>query len=242
MKHLSEEQLTLIYFQEAAAEDSIHLDQCPACRAGYDRLALFLDSVRAVPVPDLDAGYERRLWSSIEPQVSGMLHRGRSRFGYWFGAPALAGLAVMLLAVAFLAGMYTQHRFTAQTAQSISPKASQRVLLIALGDHLDRSQIVLAELVNAPEGQAADISAQQQLAEHLVSENRLLRQTAAHSGDARDADVLDQLERVLLDIAHSPAQASSSEMDQLRERIEAEGLLFKVRVISTNAREKGMKL
>jgi hypothetical protein len=126
--------------------------------------------------------------------------------------------------------------------EAFSPKSRERVLLITMGDHLDRSQIVLAELANAPESGKTDISAEQQLATRLLGENRLLRQTAQHVGDASDAALLDQLERVLLDIAHSPTEVSSGELKDLQDRIEAQGLLFKVRVVSAADRQKGMKL
>ncbi len=235
MKHLSENQLTLAYFEEAPEADRAHLGECTRCRAEYERLAHFLDAMRAAPAPERADGWERRVWTQMAPRVIPVLEHGRSPFRYWIWGPALAAV----VALAFLAGMYTQRR---ATPSGFSPRARERVLLIAMGDHLDRSQIVLAELANAPEGKPADISAEQQLAGNLIGENRLLRQTAARSGDTGDAAVLEQLERVLIDVSHSPSEISSEEMDNLRQRIEAGGLLFKVRVISTNAREKGMKL
>ena len=123
-----------------------------------------------------------------------------------------------------------------------SPRNRERVLLIALGDHLDRSQIVLAELVNFPAGEPADISSEQLMVGDLVSQNRILRQTAVRSGDNAHAAVLDELERVLLAIKHAPRDASGEQMDELRGRVESEGLLFKIRVVSSNVREKGTKL
>ena len=49
-----------------------------------------------------------------------------------------------------------------------------------------------------------DMSLEQSRAEQLVAANRLYRQTAASTGDAAIASVLDDLERVLVDIAASP--------------------------------------
>ena len=45
--------------------------------------------------------------------------------------------------------------------------------------------------------------------------------------------MLDDLERVLVDISHSPDEASKGEMETLRQRIEDQGLSFKVKVFST---------
>ena len=52
------------------------------------------------------------------------------------------------------------------------------------------------------------------------------------------ASALEELERMLIDIAYSPDTLDSIELQDLRQRIEAQGILFKVRVLSTNVRER----
>ena len=59
----------------------------------------------------------------------------------------------------------------------------ERILLVDLGEHLDRSQMVLVELVSADESDAVDISGERARAEQLVAANRLYRQTADDTGD-----------------------------------------------------------
>src|SRR6476660_8340780 len=67
---------------------------------------------------------------------------------------------------------------------------------------------MLVELASADDTiGAVDISLEQSRAEQLVAANRLYRQTAVSTGDARMAALLDELERVLVDIAASPAAA-----------------------------------
>ncbi len=152
---------------------------------------------------------------------------------WWTAVPAMAALLV----VAFLAGRYSQSK----NSGAIPQQARQRVLLIAMGNHLDRSEILLAELANASPGDPS-LGDQRSSARDLLDENRLLRQTAARSGDLSHAAVLDELERVLMDVANSPSQISSDELESLQKRIESEGLLFKVRVISSNIHDKGQHL
>jgi hypothetical protein len=239
MTHLTDDQLTLLYYNEASAEERSHAVSCEHCRLRFAALAQFMDAVRDVPVADPRPQWEQRLWPAIAPRVAEALTRRKPLWSrLYVMAPALAAV----FAAVFFAGMYTQNRFDRNHPESFSPKSRERVLLITMGDHLDRSQIVLAELANAPESGKTDISSEQQLATRLLGENRLLRQTAQHVGDASDAALLDQLERVLLDIAHSPAEVSSSELKDLQDRIEAQGLLFKVRIVSAADRQKGMKL
>jgi hypothetical protein len=81
-----------------------------------------------------------------------------------------------------------------------------------------------------------DISQQQERAEEMLVSNRLYRQTAAHSGDDAVASVLDELEPVLLEIAHSPSRVSAAQLDELQRSIAARGLLLKVRVLDSTVR------
>ena len=52
------------------------------------------------------------------------------------------------------------------------------------------------------------------------------------------ANVLDDLERILLNISHSPNEISAEDLASLQHQIEAQGILFKVRVIETQVQEK----
>ena len=113
-----------------------------------------------------------------------------------------------------------------------------RILMVAVGDHLERSQMVLVELMNAQPGESMDISSQRKLAEDLVSENRLYRQAAQRDRDASVASLLDELERVLVDIAHEPSKISGPELASVKQRIEAQGIVFKVRVVGSQIRQQ----
>jgi len=123
----------------------------------------------------------------------------------------------------------------------LSARARERVLLMAMSDHLERSQIVLAELLHSTSANL-DLTGERDRSRDLLSENRLLRQTAAHDGDLAHAALLEDLERVLLDIANSPSDVSSEDLAAWQQRLDNGGLLFRVRVTSTDARRKGQKL
>jgi hypothetical protein len=117
-------------------------------------------------------------------------------------------------------------------------QAHERVLLVAVGDYLERSQMVLIELANAAPRGSLDISAEQERAGDLVTESRLYRQTAARTGDTAVASVLEDLDRVLLDIANGPSKVTPGELEKLRQRLESEGILFKIRVLGSNVRNQ----
>jgi hypothetical protein len=124
------------------------------------------------------------------------------------------------------------------TAKNDAPGGPEGVLLVAVGDYLERSQMVLVELANANSHGPLDISAEQERAGGLVAETRLYRQTAAHTGDANIDNVLEELERVLVDITHEPSKISPQGLENLRQRLESAGILFKIRVLGSNVRNQ----
>ena len=58
------------------------------------------------------------------------------------------------------------------------------------------------------------------------------------TGDAAVAAVLEDLERVLVEIASSPNEASHDDLVRWRDQIDSKGLLFKVTVMGTRVRER----
>jgi hypothetical protein len=158
---------------------------------------------------------------------------------------AWAAAAATLIAAVFFAGRLST-RWGVEPEIPSRAQVREGILLVALGDHLDSSQILLMEIANAPasdnhQPETVDISYERQLADDLVGQNRLYRQTADHVGDKATVLVLDELERLLLDIAHSPEAVDGTEFDDLRRRIEKQGILFKVKVLNTNVKQRQLE-
>jgi hypothetical protein len=233
MKHLSEEELVLHYYGERTG-DAGHIDSCSACRANFESLARALDAMDALEAPERPEAYGSRVWNQIAPR----LRKSRwSDLSLWLAPRRLVAVGAMaaLLIAAFLAGRVSQRR---QQVAGLSAPVRERIMLVAVGDHLERSQMILVELANNESKGPVDISQEQLRAQDLISENRLYRQAALTSGDRNVSSVLDELERVLLDIIHSPSTLDSAEFEQIRRRIEAEGIVFKIRVLGSNLRER----
>jgi hypothetical protein len=235
VRHLDEEELLLHQFGEDE-DPSVqgHLDECAACRAALDGLRRDLE---AVPVPEPPArgeSYGGEVWARLEPRL-----RPRPRLAWATNVRrAWAPLAMAAsLVLAFLLGRHWPP--PAPPPAPVSAAVRERILLVAVGDHLERSEMLLVELAHAGEGgQGADISSQQQWAKDLLGDNRLYRQTVLRAGDPGVASVLDELERLLVEVAHRPSSMTASEVEDIRHRIESRGLLFRVRVIETQVREK----
>ena len=247
-RHYSEEDLILYYYEERPRSASIqqHLDACTQCAAAYRDLVATLKLVATPEAPDRGDQYGLEVWQRIRHQLP---EQEMPWWSAWFRADrlALAGAFTVLLLAAFVAGRWwSATTAPAPTVASVaapapSPAAAndesrQRILLTSVADHLDRSERVLTDFMNAPAG--GDLSAEQRWAEDLVVTSRLYRQDAVQSGEASVALVLDELERSLLEIVHTPSRATAARLDEIRRRIDAASLLFKVRVLGNELRQR----
>jgi hypothetical protein len=219
MKHLSEEELVEAYY----GDKSEHLAECEECRALFEQQREVLDGLRDYAVPERGPGYGGEVWTRLLPKLPKQGHKQRA---WWLMVPAFAAMLV----AAFLVGRSSKE-------QPIPEKARERVLLLSMSEHLERSQIVLAEVENA-----GDLTEERERARELVGANRLLRQTAERLGDRKDAAVLEDLEHVLLEVANAPETPTTQDTARVQQRMAQNELLFKVRIASMDARERGLKL
>ena len=244
MNHLSEEQIVLHYYGDAEAGPEIdqHLAACAECRAEFARVQSTLMQIGPLEVPEPPAGFEEKTWLNLRdrlPEKGGFLRRLlKPSPQKW----AFAGVMAVLLAAAFLAGRFWP-RPGQQVAQQPVQVNPQRVVLVAVGDHLERSQMLLVEIMNA-DGDARgpiNFSAEQAQARELLDSNHLYRVSAQQTGDPQVARLLDQLGRVLAEIANGPTEVSPEDLQQVRHTIQSEGLLFKVRVVGSEVNSKARR-
>jgi hypothetical protein len=241
--HCADDDLIAHYYGEVEHDAGVaaHLGECPECAESYRVLAETLGMVPADPVPDRGPQYGLEVWQRIRPLLP---EAEESWFGRTFAwnrlVPSL--LALVLLAGGFLVGRSWPRAETVQKpgvelASTSASDARHRVLLLAVADHLDRSDRVLTDIMNAPDN--GDISAEQGWADDLLATSRLYRQDALDAGERAIAGVLDDLERALLEIVHSPAKAKPADLELMRRQIDAASLLFKVRVMSDDIQRRG---
>lgn len=246
MSHLTQEEFILNYYGEL--DSRAHLDLCDECRGELTRLANILDQVKPVEVLEPDAGFEARVWNRVSWRLRGEQRRSGGRRATWMAAAAM-------LAIAFLAGVFVTRRdtpgpqvattnTTAQPNQPVQPAGSttqqqrDRIRLVVVGDHFDDSERVLVELTNLKPDGEIDISTERDRAEELLASNRLYRTTATERGEENVATLLDELEPVLMQIAHAPSQVSADELRSMQKRVEAKGLVFKLRVVRAGVRSE----
>jgi hypothetical protein len=241
MTHYSEEDLILHYYGEARQRLDIdwHLDGCPECSAIYRSIAGTLQLVPVPDVPERDDSYSLEVWQRLRPRLP---EPDGPSWRAWLGwnRVSMTASAIAIALVAFVVGRtWPQPERPVPAVQPSSgvADAAQRVRLAAIADHLERSERVLLDLVNA-EGRTVDLTDQQVWAADLIDSNRLYREAATRAGDTLVANVLDELERSLLEIVHGPSKPMPAELDEVRARVDAAALLFRVRILADELHER----
>jgi hypothetical protein len=260
MTHPTDEQLN-DYLERALSpahhvEVARHLEGCADCARVVGELEHIVREAASLapltPPAHAWTRLERRMEGGQRAEGRGQRAEGRGQRAEGRGqtrwGPVWALATAALVVLAFLTGRFVEHRTSPQSQASIDPAqpagvanvaaasvVRERVLLVAVGDHLERSQMVLVELANAQTHDELDISAERQSADELLASNRLYRQTAAQIGQTNVAEVLDDLERVLVEVARGPSRLSIQQLAAIQQQIEAQGILFKVKIIRNNS-------
>lgn len=235
--HVTEEDLVLHHYAESGPDVAAHLALCAECAA---RLAALRRDLGAVPVdvPERGDDYAARVWARLAPRLAAeprvVAFRPRR-----FALPTALAASLLL---AFLLGRHSSPPSQPSPRPPVPAAARERVLLGAVSDHLERSRRVLVEMTGAASGPGpVDITAEQATAANLVANSRLYRKSAERAGEARVADLLDELERVLMEIANAPNDMPPEDLRELRKRIEERDLLFKVRALQSQVQERTAK-
>jgi hypothetical protein len=239
MKHTTEEDLFAYREGEMKGRDAVaaHLLECTECRAELERIEEIFQALNTMPVPDPGEEYGTKVWR----QIADRLPEKANLWAGWTAPRRLMalGAAVALLVLAFWAGRISKPKSRGDEIVDAG-KVRERVLVVAVGEHLGKSEMVLMELSNAQPARSGkkliNISAEQKRAENLVEENRLYRQTALRGGDNAMASTLDELERILLDVANSPEEVTPAQFESIQKRIVERGILLKVRVVRQELR------
>jgi len=231
MKHYTEEDLILHYYREREDSEAVdeHLTGCADCREAYVGLEQLLGAVDEKPVPERGPAYSAEVWHKLEPKLEQSRTAG---WRQWFSWPrlALAGSMAVLLLVAFISGL---ERGREVGIEALSEEVREKVLMAAVSQHLERSQRMLVSVVNAEPADGLDLRFQRDQARELATANRVYRASADQSGHPQMVDLLEQLERVLTEIANSPQTLTASEQTALWRRIESSALLVKMKLFET---------
>jgi hypothetical protein len=252
-RHMSDEDLLLDYYGEVTpeqrAEMRAHIEMCADCQALDRELRAVLTLVDSEPLAEAPPGFEREMWARLEPHIAGAAFRQPAavrvkpdttwsfELPRWALAASVAALAVGSFA---LGRVWDTPTTSAPTTAADMRELSERMLRSEVEEQLERSQRVLVELANAGDSMPTLLASDRERAADLVAAGRLYRRSAEEIGDGDTRDLLEDVERVLVEIANGPEVESSNELSDMRARIADQDLIFRLRVMTAamQARER----
>ena len=240
MKHLEETELVDHYYEESAnmGESERHLKVCPVCARRFAELCRVLDAVDTPTPPARREDYVEQIWHSIGTSLP-RYEKPKSNWARFYRPLGWAAACVLLVAVAFVAGRKWERKQGPSVAVAVDPLARQRVVIVVLGDHLDRSERLLVQLNHA---EGSDLSALplRSEARELLASNRLVRQSAMQAGNLSNVEAsLELLERLLMELSNEPDSLTEADLDRLRQEMNTDSLLFDIRVLRSRVHSPG---
>jgi hypothetical protein len=258
--HITDEEMLLDYYDESTPADRAtrraHLETCESCRALDREMRAVLALVDTAPAVEAPPGFGREMWARVEPHISARATR-RPWWSAFAKAPAgLApvrhwalgvGMAALLLASFTLGRVWERAPRKDDPAPALSVAATrggttdamtERLLRAEMEDHLERSQRVLVDVVNSADAADVSLASDRTRAADLVADGRLYRRAADRIGDVEMRNLLEDVERVLVDVANGSSESSSKELKDVRTRIDEQDLLFRLRVAGSEIRER----
>jgi len=222
MNHLSEEELIAhAYAEDDSNAVQQHLLACAECAKAYSALGSDLADIKFAEAPPRDSAYGHRVWESLAGSLPALSY-------------AAAGIA--LVVCAFLGGRLWEHRHAQTIAQNhvqqhepTVQQPPQRIVVVVLSDHLDRSERLLVELKHAEGGSVAFPLRDE--ARSLLEANQICRKNAKQDDDRALSTALDRLDRLLVELANQPDGLNSQTISRLQDEMNVDGLLFEVRVL-----------
>lgn len=154
---------------------------------------------------------------------------------------AAAGL--LLVAGSFYAGLRWQQSRTQIAAENkAQPKRNARpIVVVVLSDHLDRSERLLVELKHVDANNADMMPPLRDEARSLLAANRICKTDAEKVDDPALQTALDHLDHLLNELANQPGGLNAEAISRLKDEMDADGLLFEVRVLRSRTRDRNLR-
>jgi len=148
-EHPDEEALVLLFYGDTEPDEerqmAAHLDSCPTCQPVWEQIRTTLAAVDAAAVPEPPADFERVMWARVQGELESIRVTATPWWSLRHLVPAVALAAVLM--VMFVIGRNWPVATPSDAAQtggqaipaSAAASQSERALLVAMDDHLERS-------------------------------------------------------------------------------------------------------
>jgi hypothetical protein len=242
MKHITDDDLTLLYYGEHDDPDlAARVAESHELSARFEALSEALGQFDNLAPPDRADDYGSDVWRRISSRLASGAERPAGRWRNWLTAArqprfswASALSLALVAALAFMLGRQgSQSDVNVAALAEATPVSQQagldaeRLLTSSVSDHLEQLNLVFTEFANSNQTSLTDAG---RITDILVA-NRLYRQAAVARGDQQLAAFLSELEPILIEMAHEAHTESPTSHARMQEEIR-NNLLFRIRVMN----------
>jgi hypothetical protein len=220
-----------------------HLCSCRACTEELEAIRALTDLQRSAAY-DAAATRPPEFWNELLEEVDRRIAPQQpspawyQRVADWFTPGRLPqrrlalGFAALLIVASSALITWTVLRQDPRTpvlAEKVSVPPTVHAEKTRLQKYLRKSRTLLVGVANmkVPEDEPADLRAERETSRALVSEARLLRQEPM---DVHSAQLINDLEKIQIELANMGPESSSPGVALIRHGIESNNLIFKIRM------------
>lgn len=225
MKELTDDELLLFYYGEHESPDlGRRIAESEALSARLEALTRDLELLDHTPVPETPLDIGERVWDAIAPALPGQAYTrpvatpSNSRVWLnWLLTPRLSFAGVAALGAVALMSFWLGQRSAPSPDLPLLEIDAQRLLAARTAEHLMETEQLLTQVANRQGAGHPD----EWIDAALVS-NRIYRSAAEAAGDRQLADLLADIELLLIQLANAPESVPPVDAS----------LLFRIRVIN----------
>ena len=222
-----------------------HLDSCADCRREFAILQKTLGIMNKRQIPDPGEDYWGNYWQNLQHRL---IERNKTNVisewvkklfaflnvrmpGY---APQLAAAAVILVVGIFIGKFYFANNENSMISdvkliQSLQDKTPVR---LSAQRYLEKSKIILLGLVNFDPTQddpyALNLDYQKEISQQMAFQAKTLKKSLADSGLVNLAELIEQLEIIMLQIANLEERHDLQGIDLIKSTVNSNGILLQI--------------
>lgn len=242
------ELLSLFVEDDLAAEErrmvELHLERCADCRGDIEVLRVLksrLEDSVAAPAAKRSPEHWNMFLKRVESEIAAAPLSGwKSRIRGFFQPSerlrnaAFSGTmgALVLLLIVLLSTRSSKNDRLPTNSTSRQTDLDSSVMLASdrkMSQYLRKSRVLLVGISNmdAQDGVGYDLSSERKAGEALIREARQLKQEPL---DRRSAELIGDLEKILIELANMERNGDVPDVELLQTGIHQENLLFKIRM------------
>lgn len=226
----------------------VHVEGCDACREALELGANTLNTIGKPVTPELPEHFWEGYWLRLTQKMGRDEVRGQSRWkevvldflrAQWPPILRLSAAAAIFIAGILISRVWWMPQQTTQIAEQAPPTRYKVTPVDARTDDLlSRSKVLLIGLnsldTKSVQEKEFSFAPQRKASKELLAETAELRKNAGTKADQQFVELMNQLEIVLLQIAHLEAEHDINAVELVQSSIDREGLLLKINIEEMN--------